>query len=318
MKRVFYTGLVAVAALATSAGAQLMGNGHFWKSGDGGIPHYTPTVDGNVSDMEANAYHLSWAPSDIWAWGDAYGYSRDTDLVSRRIRVYAIDVDNNLYLADGEDPAENGTDVDLTTNYYFSWDENNLYIAANNIDNHYDVVEDRTNGPNDDAFWQRDTFWISIDLSDGTGPNNGNNIVEFRSLPVNIGDAVSVMQVAHYQDGTATQVNYGNDPDYYLGAQHFGGPNATGYYIETSVPWDLIFLFDPDNRSQVGAGFAFRGRFIIPDPDGDDLYGQTYFGGDQGNLGENNRWPRFVLQQNLSAPTAVESSSWGAVKKLYE
>lgn len=318
MKRAFFTGLVAIAALATTAGAQLMGNGVYWKSGDGGVPKFTPSVDGNVGDMKASAYHLSWAPSDIWDWGNAYGYSRDSDLESRRIRVYAIDVDNNLYLADGEDPAENGTDVDLTTNYYFSWDENNLYIAADNIDNHYDVVEDRTNGPNDDAFWQRDTFWISIDLSDGTGPNNGNNIVEFRSLPVNIGDAVSVMQIAHYQDGEATQVNYGNDPDYYLGTQHFGGPSATGYYIETGVPWDLIFLFDPDNRGNVGNGFAFRGRFIIPDPDGDDLYGQTYFGGDQGNLGENNRWPRFVLQEGLSQPTAVENSTWGSVKKLYE
>jgi hypothetical protein len=125
------------------------------------------------------------------------------------------------------------------------------------------------------------------------------------------------MQVGHFQDGEATAVLYGNDPGYFLGAQHFGGPNATGYYVETSVPWDLVFLFDPDSRSNVGDGYAFRGRFIIPDPDGDNSYGQTYFGGDQGNLGENNRWPRFVLQEDLT-PTAVESSTWGSVKNLYK
>lgn len=318
MNRFIIASAAGLIALGTAASAQLMGNGVFWKSGDGGIPQYSPTVDGNVSDMVANGYRLSWAPSDIWAWGDAYGYNRDSDLESRRIRVYAIDVDNNLYLADGEDPAENGTDADLTTNYYFAWDEDNLYIAADNVDNHYDVVENQTDGPNPDAFWQRDTFWITFDLSDGTGANNGNNIVDFRSAPVNVDEATFSMQVGHFQDGEATAVLYGNDPGYFLGASHFGGPSDTGYYIETSVPWDLIFLFDPDSRGNVGDGFAFRGRFIIPDPDGDDNYGQTYFGGDQTNLGENNRWPRFVLQQGLSTPTAVESSTWGTVKSLYK
>jgi hypothetical protein len=317
MKRALFLCLVGLMALSTAASAQMMGNGHYWYSGDGGIPKYTPTVDGDVSDMEANAYLLSWKPSDIWAWGDAYGYSRDTDLESRRIRVYAIDVDNNLYLADGEDPSENGTDADFTAMYYFSWDETNLYIAANNVDNHYDVIEDRTDGANDDAFWQRDTFWITFDLSDGVGANNGNQIVDFRALPLNAEDHAASMQIQHFQDGAGTQVNYGADPDYFLGAELIGGPTDTGYSLEASVPWELIYLFDPEGLANIAEGFAFRGKFIIPDPDGDDLYGQTYFGGDQGNLGENNRWPRFILQADLSTPTAVESSTWGAVKALH-
>ena len=120
MKRVSYLALLGLTALATAAGAQMMGNGNYWHSGDGGIPKYTPNVDGNVGDLEGNGYHLDWKPSDIWAWGDKYGYTQDSDLLSRRIRVYAIDVDNTLYLADGEDPAENGTDADLSCNYYFS------------------------------------------------------------------------------------------------------------------------------------------------------------------------------------------------------
>ena len=318
MKRILFLTLIGLVALATAASAQMMGNGNYWYSGDGGIPKFTATVDGDVSDMEANGYLLSWKPSDIWKWGDTYGYSRDSDLESRRIRVYAIDVDNNLYLADGEDPAENGTDADLTTMYYFAWDEANLYIAANNIDNHYDVIENRTEGANDDAFWQRDTFWITFDLSDGTGASDGPNIVDFRCMPMNAGDHPASMQIQHFQDGTGTQINYGADPDYYLGAQLFGGETATGYKLEANVPWELIFLFDLDNLSNVGEGFAFRGRFIIPDPDGDDLYGQTYFGGDQNDLGTISRWPRFVLQAGLSTPTAVEGSTWGAVKNLYK
>jgi hypothetical protein len=316
MKRAILFGLAGALALSTAASAQLMGNGHFWYSGDGSIPNFSEAIDGDLSNIKANGYHLSWAPSQVFQWGDTYGYSRDSDLESRRIRIYAIDLDNNLYLADGEDPAENGTDADLTTNYYFAWDADNLYIAGDNIDNHYDIIPapDGT----DLNFWQRDTFWITMDLSDGAGANNGANIVDFRASPVNLDEAGHSLMVTHYADGEATQILHGEDPSYFLGAELVGGPNATGYFFETNPSWDLLFLFQPELRSNVGAGFAFRGRFIIPDPDGDDSYGQTYFGGDQNDLGTNAKWPRFVLTDaNTTNQTAVEATTWGAVKSLY-
>jgi len=292
--------------------AQLMGNGEFWYSGDGGIPRFTPTIDGDIGDMIGHGYHLSWSPSEIFAWGDTYGYSQDSDLESTRIHVYAIDVDNNLYLADGEDPNEKGTDADLTTHYYFSWDEDYFYIAADNNDNHYDVTENQSDGPNDYAFWERDTFWITFDLSNGTGPNNGSNIVNFWAAPVNAEDAGFSMQVEHFENGESTAwVFYGDDPDYFLGAQLFGGPSPIGYYLEARVPWDLIFLNAPELRDNIGVDFPFRARFIIPDPDGDDSYGQTYFGGDQNNLGENDRWPLFTLRGSLSS--TFESVELGRV-----
>ena len=104
----------------------------------------------------------------------------------------------------------------------------------------------------------------------------------------------------------------------HLGAEVLGGPSATGYWFEANVPWELIFLFQPDLLSNVQAGFAFKAKFIIPDPDGDDSYGQTYFGGDQNDLGTNAKWPRFVLTDaNSTNQTAVEATTWGAVKSLY-
>ena len=316
MKRAILFGLAGALALSTTASAQLMGNGNFWYSGDGSIPNFSEAIDGDISNIKANGYKLSWKPSQVFQWGDMYGYSKETDLESRRIRVYAIDVDNNLYLADGEDPAENGTDADLTTNYYFAWDADNLYIAADNIDNHYDIVQHPDNG--DNAFWQRDTFWITMDLSDGAGPNNSTNIVDFRACPCNLDESTASLDISHYIDGEGTQILYGADPSYFLGQELVGGPSATGYWFETNPSWDLIFLFSPDLRSNVGDGFAFRGRFIIPDPDGDDSYGQTYFGGDQNDLGTNAKWPRFVLTSaNTTNQTAVEATTWGAVKARY-
>ena len=108
MKRTLLLSAIALMALATVAGAQLMGNGQYWYSGDGGIPKFTPAdvLDGNISDMKANGYHLWWGPSDVFSWGDTYGYSVDTNLESARLVVRAFDLDNNLYCAEGEDPAE--------------------------------------------------------------------------------------------------------------------------------------------------------------------------------------------------------------------
>ncbi|HCL27714.1 MAG TPA: hypothetical protein DIC52_04670, partial [Candidatus Latescibacteria bacterium] len=149
-------------------------------------------------------------------------------------------------------------------------------------------------------------------------PADGSNIVDWRVSPVNTGEVGHSMHISHFDDGTGNQVIYGDDPSYFLGAEVRGGPSATGYWFEANAPWDLIFLFQPDLRSNVGSGFAFRGRFIIPDPDGDDSYGQTYFGGDQNDLGTNAKWPRFVLTDaNTNNQTAVEATTWGAVKSLY-
>ncbi|MEW6755711.1 MAG: hypothetical protein AB1505_32745 [Candidatus Latescibacterota bacterium] len=316
MRRFMAFGLVCLFVLAGAASGQLMGSGRYWISGNGGIPMYTPAVDGNVSDLMANGYHLSWKPSDIFAWGDQYGYSQDSDLESRRIRVYAIDVDNNLYLADGEDPAENGTDADWQGNYYISWDDENLYMAANHVDNHYDVTQAPATA--DWGFWQRDMTFLAFDLL-----NIGGVEAERAPLPLvfvhpmNLDEAVFSMQFQATPEvgGTAVQAMYGNDPDFFMGAQLFGGPTDQGYSWEAAIPWDLLFKYQPDARGNVGVGYQFRMRYIVADPDGDDGYGQTYFGGDQTNLGNVSWWPMWTLVSQLG-PTAVEQSTWGLVKQL--
>jgi hypothetical protein len=316
MKRIMALGLIALFLTATTASAQLMGSGRYWLSGDGGIPMYTPTVDGDVSDMVANGYHLWWKPSDVFAWGDMYGYSADSNLEARRIRVYAIDVDNNLYLADGEDPAENGTDADWQGNYYLSWDADNLYMAANNVDNHYDVIQ----GPDDAdwAFWKRDMAFLAFDMLNIGGVEGERFGMPLLFIhPMNADEAVYSIQYQSNSEvgGDALQVMYGDDPDFFLGAELYGGPDAKGYHWEINIPWDLLFQMVPDARGNVGVGYQFKLRYIVGDPDGDDLYGQTYWGGDQNNLGNVDWWPVWTLTEELNQ-TAVESSTWGAVKQL--
>ena len=59
MKRFILLSLAGTLFLASATGAQLMGNGVFWKSGDGGIPNFTEAIDGDISAIKANGYHLS-------------------------------------------------------------------------------------------------------------------------------------------------------------------------------------------------------------------------------------------------------------------
>jgi hypothetical protein len=318
MKRTLFLTVIALMALATVAGAQLMGNGHYWYSGDGGIPKYTPAdvLDGDISDMKANGYHLWWGMSDVFSWGDTYGYSVDTNLEGARLVVRAFDLDNNLYCAEGEDPAECGTDADIYLHYWYTWDENAMYIAGDVIDNHYDVIQ----GPDDPdwAFWKRDHYWMSVDLT-GIGTESGTTQPHYHSYPMKMDEAVYTQQIHWSIEGEATEIMYGDDPDFFQGSTTDGGPSADGYWFMTKATWDLLFTFAPELQGNVGDGWKFKMRHIIPDPDGDDAYGQTFFGVDYTtNAADYGTayWPDYMLQQGLSQ-TAVSESSWGNVKQLH-
>ena len=317
MRRTLLLSVIALMAMATVAGAQLMGNGQYWYSGDGGIPMYTTdAMDGDISDMKANGYQLSWGPSDVFSWGDTYGYSVDTNLESARLVVRAYDLDNNLYCAEGEDPAECGTDADIYMNWWFSWDADAMYIAGDVIDNAYDVIA----GPDDPdwAFWKRDHFWMSLDLT-GIGAAEGGHTPHYHAYPMAQDEAIYTQQIHWSIDGEATEVMYGADPDFFMGSTTDGGPSDTGYWFKTKATWDLLFLFAPELQENVGDGYEFKMRFMIPDADGDDGYGQMFWGVDYTTNAYEDAvayWPVWKLQQDLSQ-TAVEASSWGAVKQLH-
>lgn len=319
MKRTLLFSAVALMALASVAGAQLMGNGHYWYSGDGGIPKYTPSdmFDGNIAGMKANGYHLWWGMSDVFSWGDTYGYSIPVNLTTARLQVRAFDLDNNLYCAEGEDPGECGTDADIYLHYWYSWDEDALYMAGDVIDNVYDVIQ----GPDDAewAFWKRDHHWISVDLT-GIGSAAGGHQPHYHNYPMKMDEAVYTQQIHWSIEGEATEIMYGNDPDFFQGSTTDGGPSATGYWFKAKATWDLLFTFAPELRGNIGDGYKIKMRHIIPDPDGDDAYGQTFFGVDYttntADFGGAAYWPDYILQNTLTQ-TAVEESSWGSVKQLY-
>jgi hypothetical protein len=316
MKRYIWLA-VGLLTLATTASAQLMGSGRYWISGNGVIPNHTEAIDGDISGIKADGYHLFWKPSDIFAWGDAYGYSADTNLEKVRVNIRAIDVDNNLALAEGEDAADKATDADWQGNYFHSWDADNFYVAADNIDNHYDVIQGADDA--DWAFWKRDMSMLAFDqLNIGGAQADRFGMFTVMIHPMNIDDAVFSLQVTTNSEvgGDAIDVMYGDDPDFFMGAELAGGPSADGYWWEAKLPWDLVFQFTPEGRDTVGDGYEFHMRYIVADPDGDDAYGQTFWGSDYSNLENIDWWPVWSLAQEKS--TAVEESTWGSVKALYQ
>ena len=72
MKRILFLTLIGIAALAVAAGAQQMGSGNQWISGDGGIPKLSsaPTIDGDDSDA---------SPAYGGSFGLAFGMDGEID-----------------------------------------------------------------------------------------------------------------------------------------------------------------------------------------------------------------------------------------------
>jgi len=167
------------------------------------------------------------------------------------------------------------------------------------------------------AFWERDHFWMSLDLT-GLGAEEAGNVPHYHAYPMKMDEAVFTQQIHWSIEGTATEIMYGNDPDFFQGSTTDGGPSATGYWFECKATWDLLFTFAPELQGNVGDGYQFKMRFIIPDPDGDDAYGQMFWGLDYTTIGQGPAyWPIWKLQSKLTQ-TAVEESSWGSIKQLYQ
>ena len=301
MKRIFLFAMVCVVALTTVASAQMMGSKHEWpysSDPDGVIPYVgtPPIIDGVLDAGEkSNALHFWWGPSIITLWGDTYGYTRGPDYGPDRVEVGAAgDLDNNLALGDGEDPGEKATDADWFGHFYWAWDDDFLYVAAEVQDNVFDIIGDPGSG--EWAFWTRDGFFLEADLA-----NNGGTVPDVDEPkvylhPMGLADTTYSMQAWwSYEGNEGDNHMYGEDPGFFEGSLLVGGPVAGGYVIEAAVSWDLLFKRAPALRGMVQAGYKFNMTLICPDPDGGDGYGQTFWGRDYSNLGDMDWWPDFIL-----------------------
>ena len=323
MKRIFIISVLCVALLATVASAQMMGSGNKWpysSNPDGVMPYLgdaPPTIDGTLDDAELDAMlHFWYSPSIITEWGDLHGYNRGPDFTPDRIVCSAAgDVDNNLALGDDEDAAEKGTDADYFGHFYWGWDEDFLYVSAHVIDNVYDIIGDPAAG--DWAFWTRDGFFLTADFSGAGGTEATPAECNVMLHPINADEAVYSMQSwGSGETGEEGNHMYGSDPAFFEGSEIAGGPVADGYVIEAALAWDMMLRGAPDVKASIKEGHKFHMTLICPDPDGGDGYGQSFWGRAYGDtMDDRELWASFYL--GSAEGTAVESSSWGAVKNQF-
>jgi hypothetical protein len=322
MKRILFFAVLCVAMLATVASAQLMGSGVNWpysSNPDGVIPYVgdsPPTIDGVLDDWEGSL-HFWYGPSIITEWGDLYGYNRGPDYTGDRMVVSAAgDVDNNLALGEDEDAADVGTDADWFGHFYWGWDEDFLYVAADVQDNVYDIIASAAAG--DWAFWMRDGFFLEADFANDGGADPTPDDVAVMLHPIDMGEAVySIQTWGAGESGDEGNHMYGTDPDFFLGSELGGGPTAGGYVIEAALAWDMLLRGAPDVKASIKEGHKFHMTLICPDPDGGDGYGQSFWGRSYGDsMGDKDMWASFFLGNAEGMVTAVQASTWGQVKIL--
>lgn len=322
MKRIFLS-VLCVVLLATMASAQMMGSGNKWPystNPDGVMPYLgdnPPAIDGVLEEAELDAMlHFWYGPSIITKWGDLHGYNQGPDYTGDRIVVDAAgDVSNSLALGDDEDAAEKGTDADYFGHFYWGWDEDFLYVSAHRIDNVYDIIGDPAAG--DWAFWTRDGFFLEADFAGDGGTEGTPDDVAVMLHPINADEAVYSMQSwGAGETGDEGNHMYGSDPAFFQGSELAGGPVEDGWELEAALSWDFLLRGAPDVRASIKEGHKFHLTLICPDPDGGDGYGQAMWGRAYGeSMGDKDLWASFYL--GSAEGTAVESSTWGAVKSQF-
>lgn len=299
-----------VFGLATVAQAQLTSNSIIQNGasyqefkGFGGsfdVPYMAkpPVLDGVMNDGEwAPTLYTEWGPSDLAAWGDMHGYIQNEPGAVR-----ADGFMSQLLTSPLEDASTALTDLDSYSQLWIGWDEDFLYEAMLVTDSVYDVT-----GTQDGGFWERDGFFIQLDF--GTEQDNW-LLLAFSAMP---------MDAARYSiySGFFTREEfhfYGDDPAFFLGTASGFSLTQDGWLLETRAAFDHMNRHLPNFT--VGSGVQFRNCYHTLDPDGEDGFGGQFQGFSGKTQADTNEWAVWTLVGGSA--TAVEQTTWGALKKSYQ
>lgn len=301
---------IADARISTSA----LGDGTEYQAmigltGSHEVPFTTspPTIDGVLGAGEWDgAFYTFFGPSTLAEWAESgVGYKANDPGY-----VVADGLVSQLIGHEGEDESEVNTDADCFTSAWQLWDDEYNYYAIDVIDNVYDV-----SGSQDGGFWERDGFFIEYDFLEAPSVADAGGTVSaaaFAAIPIEE-QRFSVIYWTHLPD--YGQVFYGDDPDSFMGTGHAFSLTDAGYIIEAKCSWAYfsryLETFTPYN------GYEFGNSYHILDPDGGEGFGGQFQYGRDGDAGNIPGWATWTLIGGQDMPTAVESTTWGAVKASF-
>ena len=301
---------VADARISTSA----LGDGTEYQAmiGIGGrheIPFTTtpPTIDGIMEDGEwDNAWYSFFGPSTLAEWAEIVGYKKNEPG-----QVVADGLVSQLIGHEGEDESEVNTDADCFTTAWQNWDEEYHYYAVDVIDNVYDV-----SGSQDGGFWERDGFFIEYDFF------NAPSVAEAGGTLTALGFSAIALEEQRYSITFWTQIPdfgnifYGDDPDSFLGTSTAFSLTDEGHIIESRASWAYVSRLLEEEWAPYD-GWEFGNSYHILDPDGGEGFGGQFQYGRDGDAGNSPGFATWILTGGPGAPSAVEATTWGAVKASF-
>jgi hypothetical protein len=257
-----------------------------------------PVLDGNMADGEwANTLYTEWGPSDLAAWGDIHGYIQNEPGAVR-----ADGFMSQLLASPIEDASTALTDLDSYSQLWIGWDENFLYEAMLVTDSVYDVI-----GTQDGGFWERDGFFIQLDF----GQDEENFLLlAFSAMPM---DAARYAIYSGFF-GREEFHFYGDDPAFFMGTASGFSLTQDGWLLETRAAFAHMNRYQP---IAIGTGTQFRNCYHTLDPDGEDGFGGQFQGFSGKTQADKTEWAVWTMVGG-NAPTAVEQTTWGALKKSYQ
>lgn len=316
MRKAFVLSFGLVLFFSASAFGQAMVDGTEYLSmlglpSEGGwtIPYIStaPTLDGSISDEEwTPALYYEFGPSTLEMWADTYGW-KNADPGERA----SDGIRSQLRGSETEDANEVDTDADFYYNVWLAWDANYLYVAVEAADNVYDVL-----APEDGHYWARDGFFLEWDMENkrsGGTTGNGPGIlaVDFSAVPKDEQAGSIIWWNTGMGDASYPRL-YGTEPESFMDMDTGIAVTGMGWNIEAKIPWD--FLYHQMTKPSIANGLEFPMGWICPDPDGEDGFGGQFWFNRGGLSDDLSTWSIYKL---AGGPTAVESTTWGAIKSLF-
>ena len=281
------------------------------------LPKFTepPILDGDrfsVTGEWANtAGPFECSPEAIEADAEQFGW---LDQATKNTVVSH----DQLGTSESEDGAIALTNLDKKADMWFAWDDEALYMIHEVRDNSRDS---RTDG-NPEAWWERDSVSIYIDLTEAneeSSPYVSLNIVNMVAAPITASGLTVTWERTEAGARSPTQepdliadIDYG----FRDAGDEFGG--GEDYVIEGTIPWTTIMMFNLPAAPEPGTIMGWS--IIHLDPDIDPGYGgQLQCLGHADNPITFADWLFSDRPAGPGSPgaTAVEDNSWGRIKSTF-